>query len=104
MNMTAKIQTFIKDPHAILDYVFDWYNLDDPVEHPPYLRENETITSVVWTVAAGITKDSESKTTTTTTIWLSGGTVGQIYSIACKIVTNQDRTDERTIDVRVENR
>jgi len=102
--MATKIQTFRKDPHAVLDYVLDWYNLDDIAEHPPYLNEEETISSATWTVATGITEDSVSKTDTTTTIWLSGGTAGESYSIACKIVTSDSRTDERTFTVQVENR
>ena len=94
--MATKIQTFRKDPNAVLDYVLDWGE--------NYLATGETISSVVWTVATGITKDSDSKTDTTTTIWLSGGTALTSYTIACKIVTNQSRTDERTFTVQVENR
>lgn len=94
--MATKIQTFRKDPNAVLDYVLDWGE--------NYLATGETINSVVWTVATGITKDSDSKTDTTTTIWLSGGTALTSYTIACKIVTSQSRTDERTFTVQVENR
>ncbi len=94
--MATKIQTFRKDPNAVLDYVIDWGE--------NYLATGETISSVVWTVDTGITKDSVSKTDTTATIWLSGGTAGENYDIACKIVTNQSRTDERTFTVQVEQR
>ncbi len=94
--MATKIQTFRKDPNAVLDYVIDWGE--------NYLATGETISSVVWTVDTGITEDSVSKTDTTATIWLSGGTAGESYSIACKIVTNQSRTDERTFTVQVEQR
>ena len=94
--MATKIQTFRKDPNAVLDYVLDWGE--------NYLATGETISSVVWTVATGITEGVTSKTDTTTTIWLSGGTAGESYSIACKIVTSQSRTDERTFTVQVENR
>lgn len=94
--MATKVQTFRKDPHAVLDYVLDWGD--------SYLAIDETISTSAWTVATGITKDSDSKTDTTTTIWLSGGTANESYSIACKIVTSASRTDERTFTVRVENR
>ena len=94
--MATKIQTFRKDPHAVLDYVIDWGE--------NYLGSGETISSATWKVDTGITEDSNSKTDTTTTIWLSGGTAGESYSIACKIVTSESRTDERTFTVRVENR
>ena len=94
--MATKIQTFRKDPNAILDYVIDWGT--------NYLASEETISTATWTVATGITKDNETKTDTTTTIWLSGGTAGKSYSVACKIVTSKSRTDERTFTVQVENR
>jgi len=94
--MATKIQTFRKDPNAVLDYVVDWGT--------NYLAIGETISSVTWTVATGITEDSSSNTPTTATIFLSGGSAGESYSIACKIVTNQSRTDERTFTIQVENR
>ena len=66
--MATKIQTFRKDPNAVLDYVIDWGT--------NYLASDETISTATWTEGTGITKDSDSKTDTTTTIWLSGGTAG----------------------------
>jgi len=58
------------------------------------------------TVAAGLTNNSDSLTDTNTsvTVWLSGGTVGVDYSVACKIVTSAGRTDERTVTIRIAQR
>jgi len=56
------------------------------------------------TVDSGITKDSDSESTGVVTIWLSGGTAGDKYDVACKIVTSLSRTDERTIEIRMEER
>ena len=82
---------FVKDPEAVLDYQIDWTDWLD----------SDTISTSVWTVPAGITKDSDSKTTEVSTIWLSGGTAGQTYAIECKITTAGSRTDERTIYIEV---
>lgn len=87
---------FRKDPAAVLDYKFDWST---------WLPTGDTISTVTITAATGITVDSSSITDgdTSVTVWLSGGTAGSYYTVACKIVTAQGRTDERTITVKVEN-
>lgn len=84
-----------KDPDAVLDYVFDWTD---------WLEVGETIISNVITVGSGITKDSDSESAGIVTIWLSGGTHGIDYLVACKITTSLDRTDERTINIRCRDR
>lgn len=87
--------TYIKDPQAILDWVFDWSQ---------WLAVAETITARTITVDAGITKDSDTATSTAVTVWLSGGTDGVAYQVACRITTSSARTDERTITIRVQQR
>jgi len=80
-----------KDPDAVKDYVIDltaWLDED-------------TISTTAWTVPSGITKDSDSKTTTTATIWLSGGTAGQEYGLVCRVVTACGRTEDFAITVPV---
>jgi len=86
---------FEKDPDAVLDYSFDWSD---------WLCDSETISSTVITVASGLTKDSDSESDGIVTIWLSGGTAGTSYTVACKIVTSSSRTDERSITIMVINR
>ncbi len=83
---------FVKDPDAVLDYVVDWSDfLDD-----------DTITGApVWTMPAGLTKDSQSNTGTTATAFISGGTAGNGYTVACKITTAAGRTDERSFVIVV---
>lgn len=87
--------SYIKDPNAVLDYGFDWSS---------WLATGETISTSTWVVPTGITKDSDSKTTTTTTIWLSGGTDGENYDVVNRIVTSAGRTDDRAITIKVRNR
>lgn len=85
----------LKDPDAVLDYVWDW---------TAWLAEDEVITSVTWIVEDGITQDSVTKTDTTATVWLSGGTLGGFYDITCRITTDQGRTDDRTRKIHVKAR
>jgi hypothetical protein len=87
--------TFIKDPNAVLDYQWDW---------SLWLHAAETISSVTVTPAPGIVVDSHSNTNSTVTVWLSGGTDGNGYSVVCSITTNQGRTDDRTIYIVCQSR
>jgi hypothetical protein len=87
-------QIFEKDPDAVLDYTVDWST---------WLGA-DTISTSTWTVPTGITEDSETEDTTTTTIWLSGGTVGAQYELVNEIVTAAGRTENRTITIRVNER
>jgi len=93
--------TFIKDPQGVLDYGFDWNDSDNG---GPWLETGDTITTSTWKVPTGITKDSDSNTDTTTTIWLSGGTVGATYKITNRIVTVDGRTTDRSFYVKVQNK
>lgn len=81
-----------KDPDEVKDYEIDW---------SLRLATSETISSSAWTVQSGITKDSDSSTSTTGTIWLSSGSVGTTYKCTNHIVTNQGRTFEESIYVPV---
>lgn len=90
---------YTKDPSAVLDYAFNWNDPDDP-----WLATGETITSYVITVDTGLTKDSDSQASGKVTVWLSGGTAGEYYKVACKITTSAGRTDERTIWIKVADR
>lgn len=59
----------------------------------------DTLSSAVWTVPVGITKDAESITGKTAVIKLSGGTKGKTYSISCFVQTTDGNSD--TIAFRV---
>ena len=86
---------YTKDPSAILDWAFDWTD---------WLAAAETITDHTITADTGITVGSSTKDTGVVTVWLSGGTAGINYKVACKITTSAGRTDERTIWIRVVER
>lgn len=90
------MREYVKDPSAVKDYVVDW---------GPWLTAagSDTISSSTFSVDAGITIDSDTNTTTTGTVWLSGGTAGERYTVTHEIVTAGGRTDQRSFVVRVEN-
>lgn len=85
---------YIKDPNAVLDYIINW---------AAFLGA-DAILSDSWIVPTGITSVTETNTSTTSTIWLSGGTVGEKYALTNRIVTAGGRTEDRTIYVRVEEK
>jgi hypothetical protein len=80
-----------KDPDEVLDYQIDWSGrLGD-----------DTIVTSTWFVPEGITQDSVLDTTTTTTIWLSGGTDGESYDFTNRIVTADGRVMDQTVTLQV---
>ena len=93
--MSLTLQNPLKDPSAVLDYVFDWTG---------WLAAAETITDHTITADTGITVDSSTESDGKVTVWLSGGTAGINYKVACKITTSAGRTDERTIWIKVVER
>ena len=93
--MSLTLQNPLKDPSAVLDYAFDWTG---------WLATGETITDYTITADTGITVDSSTEDDGKVTVWLSGGTAGINYKVACKITTSAGRTDERTIWIKVVER
>lgn len=82
---------FQKRSTAILDYQINWATW----------LGTDTIATATWTVPTGLTKSSQSNTTTTATAWLSAGVVGQTYDVVNTITTAAGRTDYRTIQIIV---
>jgi hypothetical protein len=87
--------SYIHDPNAVLDYTVDWSD---------WLVAGDTIISRVVTAPAGITKNSDSFTTTTVTAWMTGGTVGSRYEIIYHVTTANGRQDDRTLTLNVQQR
>ena len=87
-------RNFTKDPDAVLDYEFDW---------SAWLG-TDTIATHTVTAPAGLTVDSTEATTTTVTMWLSGGTDGASYAVTCHIVTAAGREDDRTATITMQSR
>ena len=94
--MAEPFATRTKDPNSVLDYVLDW--------NTHWLATGDTISASTWTVPAGITKDSDTNSATTTTIWVSGGTAGTDYDLLNRVVTTGGRTVDRTLRIQVRER
>jgi hypothetical protein len=86
--------TFAKDPNAVLDYSIDWTRW----------LAGDQIAASEWIIPSGITKAADSKTATSATAWLSGGTAGQSYIVTNRITTAAGRTEDRSFTIRVEER
>lgn len=80
-----------KDPDETLDYQIDWSTT----------LGTDTISTSVWTVPVGITEASSANTTTTATIFLSGGTDGTRYDLTNTITTAGGLTHEYVASVFV---
>lgn len=87
-------EIFLKDPGDRLDYVMTFATW----------LAGDTITGTpIWTVPAGITQYATSNTTTTATIWLSGGTHGSDYIITCQVETAGGRIKQQSFTVKVKD-
>lgn len=94
--MATVEKVFTKDPDAKLNYGFDWAT-------EGWLG-SDTIASATWTVPTGLTKVSETNTTTTATVVLSGGTVDTDYTVTCRITTAAGLIDDRSLLIQVRDR
>jgi len=72
------------DPNDDLDYMIDWGTW----------LNGDTIDTVDWSVPSGLTSHNPTNSDTLTTIWLTGGNVGNNYRITCKITTVGGREKE----------
>lgn len=87
------------DPDEQKDYGLDWSLL---------LEDGEEIATSDWTIVLGVglTIDSQSNTTTTTTVWVSDGVAGVTYQLLNRITTNSSpvRHYDQTMKLRCRNK
>ena len=88
------METFLKDPDSTVDFAVNWSNWLDV----------DTIATSVWLTPDGITKDTDTNSTTLTTIWLSGGVLGKLYTITNRITTAAGRTADKSFKVKMVNK
>lgn len=81
--MTTNYQ---KTSAEILDYTVSWVDF----------LSTDTIATSAWVLDQGITDVSDSNTTTTTTIFVSGGAVDKTYTLTNTITTAGGRTAVRS--------
>ena len=78
-----------KDESSNIDYGCDWSS---------WLQDGETITASDWHISpSGIPKGVEDFTVNTTSIFLSEGSNGTIYTLRNRITTNQNRIEDRSM-------
>jgi len=91
------VATFDHDPDAKLDYGFDWNDKG--------WLGTDTINTSTWSITAidpapdgatPLTLSTPTHDTTTTTVWVDGGTAGKAYTITNHIVTAAGREDDRS--------
>lgn len=70
--------TVTKGSTDTLLYTVDWVE---------WLADGDSIASASFTVPAGMTKLSQTHTTTQSKVLISGGTIGITYVVSCSIVT-----------------
>lgn len=104
-----------KHPSAVEPYFVVWCSDDgtnDGSANDNGELQGATISTVTWTVPAGITKDSDNKSAitingvsyganTVCTIWLSSGTDQTDYELTCTITTSDTRTLAKKIKIPV---
>ena len=88
------IPIFCKDDTEVLDYKVDWAD---------WLTA-DTIASSSWVIPSGITKDFDSFDDDFTTVWFSGGTIGETYTLTNTIVSTAGRTATRSFMIQLSDR
>lgn len=89
------MSSFVKDPDATLDYSIDWTNW----------LEGDQITDSQWTVPVGLTEPrSPVNDGSIVTVWLAGGTVGEVYSVLNRVTTVAGRIDDRTLTFTIQEK
>lgn len=93
----SKAAPFLKDPDATVDFGHDWTlwlaEISDTISSTP----TPTVTGV--TLASSVAENSG-----VVSVFVSGGTAGSTATITFRIVTTGGRTDERTVNLWIEER
>jgi hypothetical protein len=80
-----------KDPDEVLDYSINWTER----------LAGDVIDSSLWLVPATIIEDSNSFTDSSTTIWLSGGTLDDRVVLTNRITTVGGRVYDQSVRLRI---
>lgn len=83
-----------KDPDEILDYRFDWTGR----------LEGDPIAGAEFEVPPGLEILDSEFDQTSTTLWLRGGTAGEVAKITCRVHTSTGRVLEHSADLPVRAR
>ena len=90
------MSVFLKDPSAEVDFSVDWSD---------WLGASESITGASWSVTpTGLSLGAESAAGAVRGVMTSGGALGSVYRLTNRIVTDQGRTEDRSVTIKVEER
>jgi|TARA_R110001592_G_scaffold108408_2_gene302965 hypothetical protein len=85
-----------KSSGGVLDYAFNWSDV---------IQSTETISTSNWTVSSSdLTLVSQSLSGVTTTAFISGGRNNYYYQLVNTITTDQSRSWQRVMDMKVESK
>lgn len=88
-----------KDPDEVLDYQIDW---------SAALDEGDEIATSAWSIATDpdtmLVIDSDTLAASTTTVWLSAGTIGKRYVLLNRITTVGGRTMDQSVSIKIRAR
>lgn len=87
--------SYVKDPDANLPFGVDWSG---------WLAEGDTIVTSTWIVPVGLTMGVDGVDGGQATVWLSGGTAGENYTVTNRVVTSGGMVDDRSIRILVRDR
>ena len=90
--MKLQTEQIYQDPEARLDHKIDWSD---------QLIDGDTLASSTWTIPEILTNLADFTLSTSTVLWVTGGTDGGEYWCLNKIKTINGRWDERSFLLRV---
>lgn len=92
--MPKRDEIIEQDPSANKDYGWDWER---------WLNGDTIATSSWMANKSGLDLDDGTWDTTSTTIWISGGTLGEGYTVTNHVITVGGRADDRSFKVVIKN-
>jgi hypothetical protein len=90
-----------KDPDEKLDYSINWNTDEDGDVGSGRLLPGDMIVISEWFSPVGITVVSEGFSSTMTTIWLTGGAVGETYEFLNRVTTAAGRIMDKTVFLKM---
>jgi hypothetical protein len=94
-----------KDPDSKMDYKINWLNWLTSVDELTGIPVIDTIIASVWVdVHADLTVESDHFTDSTTTVWLTGGVIGETYKVVNRINTTAGRIQDKTVELECKAR
>ena len=89
------MKTITKDPIAELDYTWDW---------SLWLLEGDPIEEFTFSVPDDLELVTSMEDAGRVTIWLNSGTSKKSHTVSCRIITEEGRSDKRSMIFNINDR